>query len=305
MAGAEVRESCLEILFTRRENVRLGKGLVPGMPISREIMARALSVLEDFSQTLREFSIEHVRAVGTAALRKASDSALFLDRVRNLGIPLEIIDWHQEASLAAKGAFNALGRIDSPWAMIDVGGGSTEVVVCQDEKVLEGVSIETGAVSMLEMLPENKRSHPPFLLDRARHLVSQGKFSCVTDGIGLKKAVGTGGTATTVAAVKQELGFYQPEKVRGYVISLSGLRKLLFQVTALSVEERRHLKGLEPERADIFPAGIAILSEIVSYLELNELIISDGGLLSGLLATFTEKECDFYVEPSCARSLYF
>ena len=303
MAGAEIQGSCVKILFSERENVRLGRGLEKKGIIGRDAMKRGLLALQGFGKTLKSFSISRVRAAGTAALRNASNAGGFLKEAGALGFSIDIIDWKEEASAAARGAYNALGGVDSPWIMIDVGGGSSEVVMCGQKGVVQGVSLPVGAVSLLETLPAGRVSAA--VLSEAAGQLLESRLSAVFPGQkGLRQAVATGGTATTIAAVELGLDVYDPRKIRGLFISLPRLREILSCMQALGLKERRKIRGLEPGRADIFPAGIAILAEIVSYLDLDGIIVSDGGLLSGLLAAFMEKECNFYVEPSCARSLY-
>ncbi len=304
MAAGEVQEPCVRVLFSLRENVRLGQGLKENNVISPHTLHLAISTLKRFKKVLEDHSIHKVRAVGTAALRNADNAHVLLESAKSLGMPVDVIDWREEATLAVKGACNALGGVDSPWAMIDVGGGSTEIVVCKGNEVLKGCSIDIGAVSLLEAVSNHMAPDAKMLTERARQLLLERLAQTSIPRSGLRHAVGTGGTATTVAAVDRELEVYDAKRIRGHVISLRKLYRLLNRMAGLDLNERQRIKGLEPQRADIFPAGIAILSEIVSYLELNELIVSDGGLLSGLFAAFIEKECNFYVEPSCARSIY-
>ncbi len=304
LVGAEIHEKCLRILFSHRVNARLGQGLMGNGFIGKKAMKRAWSALEKFREVIDDFSIDHVRAIGTAALRKASNRAQFIEHAKEIGIDIEVIDWNQEAELAVLGAYNAIGDVESPWTMIDVGGGSSEIAFCTDNKLLYGISLDIGAVSLLESISQREVIDVDLLANMAKRIVSKGLAKVPVPHAGLKVAVGTGGTATTIAAVDLQLGVYDPHRVRGHAVSISRLRYLLSSIGGLDLKKRRQVKGLEQERADIFPAGIAILTGIISYLGLNKIIISDGGLLSGLLAAFMQKECNFYVEPSCARSIY-
>ncbi len=304
MAGAKVQGTCMKPLFSLRENVRLGQGLKREGRIRQEAMERARAALESFKKVLEQHSVTRVRAVGTAALRQAANAHELMEYAAFLGLAVETINWQEEAVLAVRGAGSALGKLESSWAMIDVGGGSSEIVFCSHEEIISSISLEIGAVSLLDMLPAKHACDVRELSDTARQFVSAGLSGFSFPPERVERAVGTGGTATTVAAVAEGLENYDPRRIRGRTVSLSDLRQLLSRMCYMDLEERRKVKGLEPARADIFPAGIAILAEIVSYLELNEMTVSDGGLLSGLLIAFMEKECDLYVEPSCARSLY-
>ncbi len=304
MAGAEVRGTCADVLFSKRKNVRLAEGLREKGRIGTQALERAMSTLETFSRILKRHSITRVRAVGTAALRQAVNADVLLEHAAALGFSIETIDWQEEAALSAAGASAALGNLESSWAMIDVGGGSSEVVFCYHRDIIKAVSLEIGAVSLLDMVPGGNTPNVGLLRETAARFIAR-RLSCMLSGFERPKtAVGTGGTATTVAAVEAGIDVYDPGIVRGRIVTLSDLGELLSRMCRMDLGQRQGVKGLEPERADIFPAGIAILAEIVSCLKLDEITISDGGLLSGLLIAFLEKECDLNVESSCARSLY-
>ncbi len=300
IAGAEVTHSEAKVLFSLRENVRMGASLMQTGKFSEEAMRRGISALKYFMTVVAEYEIGSFMAIGTAAFRKASNATTFLAMAKDIGIPIEIISSEQEASLAVKGAYLTLEHDISPWIMVDCGGGSTEIELCFRNKIQAGISLDLGAVSLTDACLRSGRD----LRLAASKKIQQG-ISDLKETLSVAKAiVATGGTATTIASVALGLSQYDPSKVRGFEISFDELETLYEKISALDIKSRKKLKGLEAERADIFPAGIAILLELIRYLGLSKLIISDGGILLGLLTAFMEKECNFYVESSSARGLY-
>ncbi len=304
VVGAKVTKRGPEIIFSLRKNVRLGKDLLETGEFRQDAIKSGIDALLEFKRKIEKEKIEKFLAIGTEAFRRSKNSPLFLKKARKLGIAIDIISPQKEAELAVRGAYLTVPELSSPWAMIDLGGGSTEIVFCKEQRPEKLFSLSMGAVSVHEMAQKRK------IVDfKGFRLFVEEFFLKEIQRAGLKKqkvnsALATGGTATTVAAVLEGLWPYDPKRVRGYKVSLDQLEDLLERIFSLSAEKRKTVKGLEPERADIFPTGIAILIEIIRYLDLKKITISDGGILFGFLAFALEKECGFYVEPSSARSLY-
>ncbi len=304
MAGAEVEEGRARVLFSKRANVRMGQSLLRNGFFSKEAIKRGIETVANFMKELSSWEIASLRAIATEAFRRASNSNDFLREAKKLGVAIEIISPEEEASLAVKGAYLTLQNSKSPWIMVDSGGGSTEIVLCDKDRVRQCVSLKMGAVSLKEESLQTSLASRKFLRKAALERIVQGLDAFKKQLSGVKTVVATGGTATTIAAVALGLSIYDPRKVRGFVISCQELEELYDRVSDMDLETRKKIKGLEPERADIFPAGIAILLELIRYLGLEKIIISDGGILLGLLTAFMEKECNFYVELSGARGLY-
>ncbi len=304
MVGVELGADRAKILFSKRANVRMGQSLLEQGVFSQEAMDRGLRALSDFTRDLSRCGVEATRTVATEAFRRSGNSSDFLKEAKKFGVEIEIISSEEEAALAVKGTYLTVPHSDSPWIMVDSGGGSTEIALCVRDKIKRWVSLDLGAVTLKESsYPFDSSNSKEFLREMARKRLTQGLkgFKKLLD---VGTIVATGGTATTIAAVVLGLSSYDPKKVRGFTVSCQGLEKLYSEISDMDLKARKTVKGLEPERADIFPAGIAILLELIRYLGLKKLIISDGGILLGLLTAFMEKECDFYVELSCARGLY-
>ncbi len=304
LAAGQVHDGKAEILLSLRRNVRMGRSLKETGSFSPQAIEAGIKVIREYKDILARYSINHYGAYATEAFRRAANSADFLKKAQGVGVPIEILSPEEEATVAARGAYLTVADLKGHWLMLDSGGGSTEIVLSVGQDVLDWLSMPVGAVVLFEECGRKDRQDPEEVLKLAASHIDRrlgpvkGRFQKAT------RLVATGGTATTVAAVILGLSIYDPKKVRGFTVSEDELAKLFYQVAEMDLDTRRSLTGLEPERADIFPAGIAILLEIIRYLGLKKIIISDGGILLGLLAASIEKECKFYVEPSCARGLY-
>ncbi len=304
VAGARVSNGRAEVLFSIRNNVRMGQSLLRDGRLSQDALKRGIGALKEFLKVLEKHEIGRFRAMATEAFRRAENAGDFIDRAREIGVGIEVIGPEEEAALAVKGAYLTLEDVKGQWIMVDSGGASTEMALCERDRFLFFKSMNIGAVTLTETCQEIWEGFRDCLRASARTKVEEGLSGVKARFHGVQTLVATGGTATTVAAVLQRLSSYDPKKVRGFEVAGPELDKLFNELLAMDVCQRMKVRGLEPERADIFPAGIAILLEVIRYLGLRKIVISDGGILLGLLAAFMEKECKFYAESSGARGLY-
>ena len=304
VAGVQVSNGGAEVLFSLRNNVRMGQSLLRDGRLSKDALKRGIGALKEFLKVLEKHKIERFRAIATEAFRRAENAGEFIEGAREIGINIEVIGPEKEAALAVKGAYLTLEDVKGQWIMLDSGGASTEMALCERDRLLFFKSMDIGAVTLTETCQEMGEGFSDCLRASARIKVQEGFCGVKSRFNGVNTLVATGGTATTVAAVLQGLSSYDPKKVRGFEVTGPALEKLFNGILAMDLYQRRKVKGLEPERADIFPAGIAILLEVIRYLGLRKIVISDGGILLGLLAAFMEKECKFYAESSSARGLY-
>ncbi len=304
VAGAQVSNGRAQVLFSLRNNVRMGQSLLRDGRLSKDALKRGIGALKEFLKVLEKHKIGRFRAIATEAFRRAENAGDFIDRAREIGVGIEVIGPEEEAALAVKGAYLTMDKLKGHWIMLDSGGASTEMAICERDRLLFFKSMDIGAVTLTEKCQEMGEGFGHCLRASARIRVEEGFSGLKARFQGIRTLVATGGTATTVSAVRKGLSSYDPRKVRGFEVAGLELQELFNGLLAMDVYERMKVKGLEPERADIFPAGIAILLEVIRYLGLRKIVISDGGILLGLLAAFMEKECKFYAESSSARGLY-
>jgi exopolyphosphatase / guanosine-5'-triphosphate,3'-diphosphate pyrophosphatase len=214
-------------------------------------------------------------AVMTSAVRDASNGGEFAQRVADvLGFPARILTGEEEAQLTFAGA-TAHRADDEPVLVIDIGGGSTELVLGSRGEVSWHASTQIGVVRHSE---RHLRSDPPTRaeLNALRADVALPEHPLAT------RAIAVAGTPTQCAAIDLELDAYDPERIEGHVLSVARLQELLDRLSVLPLAALRQTRGLDPARAPVIVAGIAILLEVLSSFELDRAEASERDILWGL-----------------------
>jgi exopolyphosphatase/guanosine-5'-triphosphate,3'-diphosphate pyrophosphatase len=256
---------------------RLGQGLDASGRLSDEAVARSLAILREYRGEIDRRRVRRVGAVGTQALREAANAAAFLAPAREiLGCDVEVITGEREAELvfaAAARSFPALAAGDL--VVCDVGGGSTEVIVGRGGSVASRVSLPIGSVRLAE---RHLRADPP-TADEARALIAAIDAALAPLALPAgAPVVGVAGTATTLAAVELRLRSYDPARLQGARIPLGAIERQLARYLELSTAQRKHLPGLEPERADVIPAGAALFARLLRRAGADALVVNDRGI---------------------------
>lgn len=280
-------DGLLERISSDVQITRLGEGVNETRRLMNAAIHRTINVLEKYKADMKTFGVEKYKAVGTSALRDAANSKEFLTRMRDMGIELKIISGKREAQLSYLGAVAGLGLAhegNRQIAVLDIGGGSTEISLGTGDVFEKVYSESIGAVRMTEAF---FKSDPPLEseMDSLRAYVNKilsDIFESVrrTD-VGM--LVGVGGTITTVVAICEGLVEYDPETVHGYVLEHKQVQNVLEKLSKMTVSERRHVDGLQPGRADIIVAGVSILDCIMSGLGISELRVSEADILHGMI----------------------
>ncbi|MCJ7833597.1 MAG: hypothetical protein MUQ20_04340, partial [Deltaproteobacteria bacterium] len=255
----------------------------PNRLLSTQAMEAAVKILSRFKFRADKAGATQIIAVGTGVLREAENISGFLERVdRETGLSVKILKGHEEARIMAKGVLSVFPSTFGKTVIFDVGGGSTEFVFVDEGKIDQRVSLPLGVVGLTERF---LRSDPPktneseFLKSYCQNILR--KKLVKNDKI--TNLIGTAGTVTTLAAMAKNLGDYDPEKINKTVLTKEYLIELSKKILALSFNQRAELTGLEPERADIIGAGILMVLEIMDYFSQESLLVSDAGLLEGLI----------------------
>jgi exopolyphosphatase/guanosine-5'-triphosphate,3'-diphosphate pyrophosphatase len=261
---------------------RLGQGLDRTGRLADEAVERSLAIAREFRAMLDVARAERVAAVGTQALREAANARDFVGPAEDiLGVPIEIIAGEREAELvfaSVAAAFPELARGDL--VVADVGGASTEIIVGRGGTISSLVSVPIGAVRMSE---RHLTGDPP-TADQGRALIADIDDALAALELPAGAAlIGTAGTATTLASVEQKLRVYQADRVQGYRIARGEIERQLARFLELTVAEKRHLPGLEPQRADVIAGGVAIYARLAHRLGASEIITSDRGVRWGLV----------------------
>jgi exopolyphosphatase/guanosine-5'-triphosphate,3'-diphosphate pyrophosphatase len=269
-------------LDSLKEPVRLASGLSAEKVLDHAAQRRALDALRRFGERLRGFAPEQVRAVATDAMRVAHNADLVLPQAEAaLGFPIEIIAGREEARLIFIGAAKALPAATHRRLVVDIGGGSTELIIGQGCEPLLMESLFMGGINFRQrFFPSGKVDQKRF--SAAEVAAARQMEAVVTDyqRCGWHEAVGSSGSAQELAAVL-ELNGLNPERCSG--ISRQGLDRLRQLIIAAGSAERLPLKGLRRDRLQILPGALAIMSAVFSLLELEQMTYSEGALPLGVL----------------------
>ena len=280
MIVGEFRHGQLMIIDRLKETVRLSEGLKTRGALSPAARRRALDCLARFGERLRDMHASTVRTAGTSALRRASDSGDFLVEAESaLGHPIEIISGLEEARLIYAGVTHSLPPADGLRLVLDIGGGSTELILGQGDKPSAIESLHMGCVLMTERyFPGGEINAENFSSARlAARLKLRPIKAFFRDAEGLE-AVGTSGTIIATESVARELGL-----VESNGLTPDSVEKLIDRVLEFDNIETLILSGLSERRAQVWPGGLAILVELMDVLRIDHLKVSDGALREGLI----------------------
>lgn len=259
---------------------RMGEGLGPsGIP--PHVMERNLAGFVEAVRLCRERGVEEIFAFGTSALRDAANGSEFLHKaLEQTGVPVQIISGALESKLAYLGVAGTVDGTDL--LILDVGGGSSEWVLVRDGIRQDGGSVDVGAVRLKETFYKFEDPPKEETMSNLRANI-RGLFEKVWNGKNLSGTtlVGIGGTATTLSAIKQELQTYDAQRIQNSIVTKEEVRKILNRLTALSLEERKGVAGLQPSRADVIIGGVLILLEVMDLAGAKSLLVSDADNLEG------------------------
>lgn len=273
------------ILHDEARVVGLGKGLGDRGVFKPDRMKAAEEVLAGFVETAKSHGIEpwQIRAAGTSGCRRAMNAETWIARVqRSLGVKIRIVSGDEEAQLSWLGAQRDLPLPHGTRMVLDLGGGSTELVLGDDTIVRRHVSLEIGSVRLTEEFLGTGPADPEALV-RLRKWVEAtvGRFEFEPPP---EVVIGVAGTVTTLAAMVQGLARYDSARVHGSTLTRADLHAIGDRLQPATQEERRALVPVAPDRADYLLAGAVILDQVLEVARLPSLLVSDRGLRFGLLA---------------------
>jgi len=270
----------------RRSNVtRLGQGVDASGELAAEAQQRVFNVLDEYRVLIRRHHCDAAIAVLTSAVRDASNGAGFTETVTGCyGLDARILSGDQEAQLTFLGATSERNPADAtPLVVIDIGGGSTELVTGAHGEMDFHVSTQAGVVRQTE---RHLHSDPPTaeeleaLSTEVRRIVEDGVAAEIRARV--QAGVAVAGTATQAAAIEQQLDPYDPDRVHGYTLSRDRLEALLERLASLPLAERaEQVRGLDPGRAPTIVAGVAILIQVMEAFDLPEVEVSEHDILRG------------------------
>jgi exopolyphosphatase/guanosine-5'-triphosphate,3'-diphosphate pyrophosphatase len=283
IADVDASSTAVRELVRRSEVTRLGDGVDLAGRLSEEASARVFARLEEYRRAIDDQGCEANMAVLTSAVRDASNGAAFAARVRSdYGLEARVLSGDEEAQLTFLGAMSGRPAPSEPTVVVDIGGGSTEFVVGRGRTAAFHASLPAGVVRMSERHIHSDPPDPAELqalgadVDRVlAEGLPQGEREGVQGGIAVA------GTATSAAAIDQELDPYDPERVHGYALTLGTVEMLLARMAEMDEAQRRQVVGLNPDRAPTIVAGMILLAAAIRAFGLEQVEVSEHDILHG------------------------
>jgi exopolyphosphatase/guanosine-5'-triphosphate,3'-diphosphate pyrophosphatase len=273
----------VSVLERQSRVTRLGRGVDLSGQLSDEAIEAACEAIADYVEICRELGAERVSAIATSAVRDASIGGAFVAELRErFALPARVLGGEEEARLTYRGATAAQPPATST-LVIDIGGGSTEMVIGTGVEIAFHASLQAGVVRHTE---RHVSGDPPTAVELeelatdARTLIAEALNS--HGEVRATAGIAVAGTPTSLAAVELGLEPYDPARVHGHVLSLETIQRLLSQFASAPLAERGAIPGLHPDRAPTIIAGCVILIEAMRALELERIEASEHDILYGV-----------------------
>ncbi len=283
VAEVDAAEGSVRELARESKVTRLGDGVDANGRLSDEAAGRVFATLEEYRAEIDAHACEANLAVLTSAVRDAANGSEFAEQVReDYGLDARVLKGEEEAQLTFLGAMAGREPAGEPTVVIDIGGGSTEFVVGVGRSAGFHVSLHAGVVRMSE---RHIHSDPPAPGDLQELAVDVR--TTLLDGLPpderapVRHGIAVAGTATSAAAMDQELDPYDPARVHGYELELATVELLIARLADMTEEERRNVVGLNPDRAPTIVAGMILLAEAMRAFELEQVEVSEHDILYG------------------------
>ena len=277
--------SGLTIIDELKDHPRLAAGLAATGCLQEAAMDRALQALARMREVCQRRGVRRIGAVATAAVREADNGPWFVRRVRQeLDIPLRIIDAETEAALSYRSVAHHFHLAGERALIADIGGGSLELIGAVDGLVEMTLSLPLGAVRLTELHLPGERAPHKEVPDMRREIRRQLKRGISGKEWAGASIIGSGGTFTSLGRMVQtRRGLSPSDPVHGLAITTAEVEQLLDWLSSRTTEQRRQVPGLNPERADIILAGLAVTAELLERVRARSLTVSAFGLREGLL----------------------
>jgi exopolyphosphatase / guanosine-5'-triphosphate,3'-diphosphate pyrophosphatase len=266
---ADVTDGTVDAILRRTTITRLGEGVDSRRRLLPLPITRVRNCLADYRRELESLGAERALVVATSAVRDAENGEAFLGEIEwSYGFTTRLLSGEEEADLTLRG----VGEVDGGTVVIDIGGGSTELI-----ERGERVSTELGSVRLTERF---LGSDPP-TAGELEELARAVRSVLEEHALSAKRGIGVAGTVTSLAALDLGLVEYDAERVHGHRLTGPAVQAQLERLAALPLAERREVPGLEPERAPVIVAGAVILGEAMRHFGLPEIEVSERDLLDG------------------------
>ena len=277
LIGEVQADGSLSIVHDEHSIARLGEGVHASKCINEKAIERASHILHRYKLICDSYKVEKITIVATSAMRDA-DNAEYVCSILSSIIqkPISIISGKEEAYFSYVGSKETY---DNP-TIIDIGGGSTEIICMDNDHTIQSISLNIGAVRFTE---KYFSTYPPSI-DSIQEAIAEIKTSLSQFTISVHSPViVVAGTPTTLACIDQGLDEYHRDKVHGYILTYDAISSITDMLCTSSYDSLFSIKGINPKRADILPAGSFLLKSLLSYFAIEHCIVSTKGLRYGVL----------------------
>jgi exopolyphosphatase/guanosine-5'-triphosphate,3'-diphosphate pyrophosphatase len=277
---ADVEDGHVTPIERRSTVTRLGRGVDLSGRLAAEAIEATCAAVDPYVATLQEMGAERVDAIATSAVRDAANGSAFVAELRErFALSARVLDGEEEARLTYLGATSEHFP-DEPTVVIDIGGGSTELIVGEGQTIDWHVSLQAGVVRHTE---RHLVSDPPTpveleaLATDLRGLIEKAMLEAPAATAGIAVA----GTPTSLAAIELELDPYDPKRVHGHVLELPSIQRMLSRLASAPLSQRTEIRGLHADRAPTIVAGVVTLVEVMRAFDLERLTVSEHDILYG------------------------
>jgi exopolyphosphatase / guanosine-5'-triphosphate,3'-diphosphate pyrophosphatase len=273
---ADIEDGRLEEVDRRLTITRLGEGVDERRRLLPVPIARVRNTLADYRRELEGHGATRTLAIGTSAIRDAENGEAFLGEIEwSYGFSTRMLDGIEEASMMLRGVAAGRAAPLDETLLVDIGGGSTELVLSQNGGTPEAVSLDVGCVRVMERFLPSDPPTPDELAAAASYVRS------ILPVRPASAAIGVAGTVTTLATLDLGLAEHYPERTHGHRIPRATVERELARLAAMTLEERVQVPGMEPGRAPVIVGGLVVLREILDAYGLDEIEVSERDILHG------------------------
>lgn len=280
---ADVEDERVAQVARQTTVTNLGRGVGLTHNLCSDAIESVCGVIGDYKAGWEELGAERVMAFATSAVRDAVNGEAFIAELRErFGLDASLLSGEQEARLTYAGATSERAADTAPTLVLDIGGGSTELVIGDGDEVGFHASLQVGTIRQSERHLSSDPPEPHELEDLAsevRGLIEEA--AAAANGSHPRRAIAVAGTPTSLAAIDQELDPYDPERVHGYRLAMRPIQRMLSRLAALPLAERLRVPGLHPGRAPTIVAGTVILVQAMRAFGLDEVEVSERDILQG------------------------
>ncbi len=283
VADIDVEAGTSSDLVREMRIVRLGQGVDRTRRIADASLQRVFGAVEEYMKTVIEHKVTSIRFCATSAARDAENSEEFLAGIRErTGVVPEVLDGDEEARVSFAGATRDLPPLPEPFLVVDIGGGSTELILGNaDGSIVAAESLDIGSVRLNE---RHLAGDPPSRDEIAAAVadIDEALDGCSVDPAGAGAVIGVAGTVTTVAAAVLDLEAYDATLIHHSVLRPDAVQGAVTRLLAMEVSQRKALPYMHPGRADVIGAGGLILDRVLRRTTVSSMLVSEHDILDGI-----------------------